>query len=482
MLSPHIIHSKLNIIRYVIYLLIVLLAFSPLTTGSAQTEQPSGPIYVVQEGDSLWGIAARFGVSVDDLLAVNNIGNANQLNVGMNLVIPGLGNIQGTIVTETLPYGETLRSIERRYQIPQDTIVRLNRLTSPSEIYAGLTFILPEQSTQAPALARDTIQPGQSLLEFAVLHAVAPWSLVNSNTLTNTLSTLPGDVLRIPGKMAEGPGALPGSITGIDVSPLSLKQGKVAEIKISTDNELSLSGSLLGHDLQFYPNEGKGYTALQGVHAMTEPGIYPLVINMKFPDNNEYSFTQMVPVKAVDYPYDQPLAVDPATIDPAVTGPEDAQWSALASTSTSEKYWNGLFKIPSPLDQNYCVQTGDCWASRYGNRRSYNGSAYNYFHTGLDIVGKTGTDIYAPADGVVVFTGPLTVRGNATMINHGWGVYTGYMHQSEILVKPGDFVKAGQLIGKVGGTGRVQGPHLHWEVWVNGIQVDPLDWLSEIYP
>ena len=68
------------------------------------------------------------------------------------------------------------------------------------------------------------------------------------------------------------------------------------------------------------------------------------------------------------------------------------------------------------------------------------------------------------------------------MINHGWGVYTGYMHQSEILVKPGDIVKAGQLIGRVGGTGRVQGPHLHWEVWVGGVQVDPLDWLEQAYP
>ena len=215
---------------------------------------------------------------------------------------------------------------------------------------------------------------------------------------------------------------------------------------------------------------------------MTEPGIYPLEINATLTDGHQMNFMQMVPVKPVDYPYDQPLEVDPATIDPAITKPEDAEWSALAKPATPDKYWNGVFQLPSPLDVNYCLQTGDCWSSRYGNRRSYNGSAYDYFHTGLDIVGKTGTDIYAPADGQVVYTGPLTVRGNATMINHGHGVYTGYMHQSEILVKPGDFVKAGQLIGKVGGTGRVQGPHLHWEVWVGGIQVDPLDWLEQSYP
>jgi len=74
------------------------------------------------------------------------------------------------------------------------------------------------------------------------------------------------------------------------------------------------------------------------------------------------------------------------------------------------------------------------------------------------------------------------VRGNATMIDHGWGVYTGYYHQKEIYVQVGDRVQAGQLIGLVGSTGRSQGPHLHFEVWVNGVQVDPLDWLSQTFP
>ncbi|MCJ7717070.1 MAG: M23 family metallopeptidase, partial [Anaerolineales bacterium] len=66
--------------------------------------------------------------------------------------------------------------------------------------------------------------------------------------------------------------------------------------------------------------------------------------------------------------------------------------------------------------------------------------------------------------------------------NHGWGVYTLYAHQSEFLVQEGDRVNAGDLVGRVGSTGRSSGPHLHWEVWVGGIQVDPLDWLEGSYP
>lgn len=76
----------------------------------------------------------------------------------------------------------------------------------------------------------------------------------------------------------------------------------------------------------------------------------------------------------------------------------------------------------------------------------------------------------------------LTVRGNATVIDHGWGVYTAYLHQSEPLVEVGDWVETGDLIGLVGETGRVTGPHLHWEVIVAGVQVDPLQWLERAYP
>jgi murein DD-endopeptidase MepM/ murein hydrolase activator NlpD len=82
-----------------------------------------------------------------------------------------------------------------------------------------------------------------------------------------------------------------------------------------------------------------------------------------------------------------------------------------------------------------------------------------------------------------VFVGSLlTVRGNATIIDHGWGVYSGFYHQSKILVKVGDTVETGQIIGQIGATGRVTGPHLHWDLFVNGIQVNALDWLDRVYP
>jgi len=170
--------------------------------------------------------------------------------------------------------------------------------------------------------------------------------------------------------------------------------------------------------------------------------------------------------------------VDPSTIDPAVTMPEDAWLLSIISTVTSERYWQGMFQLPVASD-SYCVK------SKYGNRRTYNDGALYSFHSGLDFGVCSDVhpfDIYSPANGVVIFTGFKTVRGNATIIDHGQGVYSGLYHQAETYVSIGENVTAGQLIGKIGDTGRVTGPHLHWEIWVNGIQVNPTQWLNEIYP
>ena len=86
------------------------------------------------------------------------------------------------------------------------------------------------------------------------------------------------------------------------------------------------------------------------------------------------------------------------------------------------------------------------------------------------------------APGTAIIAGPLTVRGNTVYLDHGAGVVTGYFHLSEIAVRPGDRVAAGQRIGAVGGTGLTTGPHLHWEVRVNGRWTNPYYWLERPYP
>lgn len=457
-------------------LLAVILVLPCVTPAYAQEQQPSDAVYIVQLDDNCWDIGIRFGVTVEELVTANIGLDCAQLKEGERLTIPGLEGVSGLLTTQSVPLGESLSSLSRKHAVSPHMLVRLNHLVSPQEIYAGMSLIIPQGETANPYTQRAVLTNGQSLLELAVLHNTSPWALASANHLAGAWAALPGDVLLTPGQDKAGPGALPETISAIQLNNLPLVQGQTAVITITASAEISLTGYLGNYPLHFF-NDGKNnYLALQGIHAMQVPGNYPLTIQGEIADRTPFGFTQLVNVMAGSFPYDPPLIVDPITVDPEVTGPENELWSSLAAPTSPTKMWQGSFNFPAP------AAFYGCYTSWFGDRRSYNDSPYIYFHTGLDICTGAGTEIYAVAPGKVVFADSLTVRGNAVMIDHGWGVYTAYMHLSEMTVKNGDPVNSGQLIGISGATGRVAGPHLHWEVIVGGIHVEPLDWLSYRFP
>ena len=120
-------------------------------------------------------------------------------------------------------------------------------------------------------------------------------------------------------------------------------------------------------------------------------------------------------------------------------------------------------------------------SSLFGHRRFFNGQARNP-HSGLDIAAPTGSKISAPADAEVTLVDDLYYNGKTIFLDHGQGLITMYCHLSESLVTEGERVEQGEVIGLVGATGRVTGPHLHWSVSLNGYRVDPQSMMAELTP
>lgn len=112
----------------------------------------------------------------------------------------------------------------------------------------------------------------------------------------------------------------------------------------------------------------------------------------------------------------------------------------------------------------------------FGSQRIYRGGEPGAYHSGVDIAGGAGAPVTAPADGVVVLAAdkPFTLEGNLLMIDHGMGLNSAFLHLSKIEVKPGDRVRKGQLIGRIGSTGRATGPHLHWAMKWKDARIDPM--------
>ena len=160
-------------------------------------------------------------------------------------------------------------------------------------------------------------------------------------------------------------------------------------------------------------------------------------------------------------------------LDPVLRATEDEFLKGIYADFSEEQRWDGVFQVPL---------TTTLVSAGYGGRRSYNGGPIEIYHTGIDYAAAEGTSVLAPADGVVVFSDTLELRGGVLIIDHGLGVMTGYYHLLERLVEPGQTVTAGQPIGRVGSTGLSSGPHLHWDLRVMNVTVDPAQWTQQAFP
>jgi murein DD-endopeptidase MepM/ murein hydrolase activator NlpD len=220
-----------------------------------------------------------------------------------------------------------------------------------------------------------------------------------------------------------------------------------------------------------FVRRGSEWVTVIGIDLDARAGEYPAEIHRQFGGGREDRRPQVIEIRARDFPTTE-LTVAPGYVqlsaeNQARAARESREIAALYATLTPEAYWVEPFAVPIP---------GAEGGRNFGHRRIFNGEP-RAPHSGADLRAATGTEIRAANTGRVVLAKELFFSGNAVFLDHGLGVYSTYLHLSEILVEPGQRVERGELIGRAGATGRVTGPHLHWGVRVLDARVDPFSLL-----
>jgi murein DD-endopeptidase MepM/ murein hydrolase activator NlpD len=211
-------------------------------------------------------------------------------------------------------------------------------------------------------------------------------------------------------------------------------------------------------------NDDNDYVAVIGLSLGSKPGRHYLKVK------NSSGETQNLGFQVEDKAYEeQHITIK----DKRKVNPEKRDMERIARESKQIKsalrHWSQQDDVVLAFEKPVEGPT----SSPFGLRRFFNEQARNP-HSGLDIAAPEGTPIRAPAPGTVIETGDFFFNGNTVLLDHGQGLVTMYCHMNRIDVTPGQTVDSGEVLGEVGMTGRVTGPHLHWGVSLNDARIDPL--------
>ena len=280
-------------------------------------------------------------------------------------------------------------------------------------------------------------------------------------------------LLAAPAAAQNGDGEL---IQSISHRARALHPGEVVVLNVRIDGPTrSLTGSAFGKDLHFFPaGPANVSSALIGVDLTVDAGAHPVTVRAEGADGVVDERTYILEVEPKQFPTRE-LTVNPSFVDPPAEvieriQREARQLAAIFPVASPERLWSGGFLRPVP----------GAATSAFGRRSVFNGQPRSP-HSGADFRAAEGTPIRAPNDGVVVLAADLYFSGNVVILDHGWGLYSYFAHLSAIDVVEGDSVSQGDTVGRVGATGRVTGPHLHWTVRLNDARVDPVA-LMELFP
>ncbi len=377
-------------------------------------------------------------------------------------------------VRYTVQPGDTLSRIAARFGTTVAAIAAANGLTNPNRIYPGQILTIPTPTPTSTPSRVHVVQPGETLYRIALRYGTTVKQLMGLNGLSDPNRIFAGQVLRIPEESPRASKPWPSPFVDIQIGPAPAVQGRVFPLRVRLSAPAALEADFLGITYPLAPS-AEGGEGLLAVPALQAPGTYLLTLRARTADGRVTRVGLSVRVVAGGYGREA-IRLPPdrqKLLDPRLVREEREKVLAACMPFEPERRWSGPFRYPVANPQV---------TSPFGTRRSYNGGPYTSYHEGLDLRGTIGTPVYAPAGGVVALAGPLIVRGNAVILRHGWGVCSGYWHLSAVAVQPGQTVKAGDLLGYVGNTGLSTGAHLHWEIRVRGVPVDPRQWVESRLP
>jgi len=259
----------------------------------------------------------------------------------------------------------------------------------------------------------------------------------------------------------------------LESRPERARAGSTWLLRVRPDEPAAIEAQLGGTPLAIQPGEGYGW-AIVGFSPEAPATTLALVLAGADRLGNRAEQQLTLEVAADDAPVD---AVDVSAallplLGPEIRAEEDRRLAPTYQRISQPRLWEGRFLMPveGPL------------ITEFGARRSYNGGPVVGAHAGADFAAPAGQPVLAPARGRVALIDEVRLRGRVVVLDHGLGVFTTYAHLSAVDVQPDQTVERGQPIAKVGSTGLSTGPHLHWELWVGGANVDPLEWTERELP
>ncbi len=245
------------------------------------------------------------------------------------------------------------------------------------------------------------------------------------------------------------------------VKPSSIPLGQTVRLRCEIP---ATTARLNGRTVRLFKQETGDWQGLMPVAVADTPGTYPVEF---LAEDGTALASPSITIRKTIFP-SQNVTLAPQ-IEALHSTTEEMQTLTTFRDSVSDvRYWQDPLVAPLP----------GCVISPFGVKRLHNGKATGEFHMGIDQRGAEGTPILAVAAGVVKIVQPFNVLGGTVAIDHGQGLETMYLHMSKLNVELGARVNKGDVIGYVGATGRANGPHLHWVTYVNGVPVNPQQWVT----